>query len=74
VLDVKEVPCLAIADVSAIVSAWASVSRKTREMVLVPPRNDSLGLIDKMRLNSLLATYSTVEAAVKSFGPISRCA
>jgi anti-anti-sigma factor len=74
VLDVKDVPRLAIGDVSAIVSVWASINRKTGEMVLVPPRNDSLNLIDKMRLASLLAIYSTVEAAVKSFDRKLPCA
>jgi anti-anti-sigma regulatory factor len=74
VLDLKDVPRLAMGDVSVILSAWTSIRAKSGEMVLVPSPNDSMGLIDKMRLTSLLATYSTVEAAVKSFYKASRSA
>jgi hypothetical protein len=74
VLDLKEIPRLAMGDISAIISAWSSIHAKSGEMVLVPSPNDSIGLIDKMRLTSLLATYSTVDAAVKSFGQTSRSA
>lgn len=74
VLDLKEMPRLAMGDVSAIISAWSSIRAKSGEMVLVPSPNDSIGLIDKMRLTSHLATYSTVEAAVKSFGRTSGAA
>jgi anti-anti-sigma regulatory factor len=72
VLDLKKIPRLGMGDVSLIISAWSSINAKSGEMALVMVPNESLGLIDQMRLTSLLATYSTLEAAVKSFGRSSR--
>ncbi len=74
VLDLKEIPGLGMGDVSVIIPVTASIRAKSGEMVLVLSRKNATVLIQEMRLTSFLATYSTVAAAVNSFGPISRSA
>src|SRR5262245_3063141 len=74
VLDLKEISPLGMGDVRGIISATASIRAKSGEVVLVLSRNNSTALVQEMRLASILATYSTVEAAVKGFGPRSRSA